>query len=419
MTIQSTKALIASGQTESALKQLRELTGKSNTDTQQSAILLSASWEYQQREAIKGTLSYEEANIQRNRIARGALELIADLENAGAVTQSTQSGLQQDLWNNQTAALMQNYAHNHTSVKSRGDANIIVGQGNTIHQKKITGFGIRQFATILLTLTALSGGGYWAYGNLFAGQNKTYASISDIQKELTAMAESNGDLKTALDKNRLLIESQLTKGVDALDAKDYPRAIQYLEKVAAQTQANSVYQNLVYAYEQTGNQAKANEARAKIKGVAPPPTAKPTPAPQGQNVNLLAPENGGKIVAMSDEDNKKWTDGAEKTSDFGAGWTIYGFDSNVKINEFRILTVGSGDNPEEVKLSYSNNDSPTEKFTVINTFKIFDGLLTDSPFQKFSFPPISAKYIKVEIPGRTINYNGSVVYEIQLMGTKN
>lgn len=75
MTIQSTKALIASGQTESALKQLMELTGKANTETQQTAILLSASWEYQQREAIKGTLSYEEANLHRNRMAKGALEL--------------------------------------------------------------------------------------------------------------------------------------------------------------------------------------------------------------------------------------------------------------------------------------------------------------------------------------------------------
>ena len=134
MTIQSTKALIASGQTESALKQLIELTAKVNTETQQTAILLSASWEYQQREAIRGTLSYEDVNLQCNRIAKGALELIADLENQGAVTQSTQLELQQDLWNNQTAALMQNYANNHTTVKSRGDANIIVGQSNTIHQ---------------------------------------------------------------------------------------------------------------------------------------------------------------------------------------------------------------------------------------------------------------------------------------------
>lgn len=413
MTIQSTKALIASGQTESALKQLLELTAKVNSETQQSAILLSASWEYQQREAIRGTLSYEEANIQRNRIARGALDLIADLENVGGITQGTQSGLQQDLWNNQTAALMQNYANNHTSVNSRGDANIIVGQGNTIHQKKITGFGIRQFATILLTLTALSGGGYWAYENLFAGQNKTYASISDIQSELTAMANLNGDLKATLDKNRLLIESQLTKGVDALDAKDYPRAIQYLEKVAAQTQANSVYQNLVYAYEQTGNQAKANEARAKIRGVASVPTAK-LAIPKGQYVNLLVAENGGKIIATSDPEHKNWTDGIENNNSIGGGWTIYGFDTNVKVNEFRILISSTSFyNPKEVKLSYSN-DSPTGNFTVIDTFKPFDGLLTGSPFQKFSFPQISAKYIKVE----SSRFYYDKIDEIQLWGTK-
>jgi tetratricopeptide (TPR) repeat protein len=412
MTIQSTKALIASGQTESALKQLMELAGKANPETQQTAILLSASWENQQREASRGALSYEEANIQRNRIAKGALDLITDLEYMGVVSLSTKSGLQQDLWNNQTAALMQNYANNHTSVNSKGEANIIVGQGNTIHQKKVTGFGIRQFVTILLTLTLLGGGGYLAYGNLFTVHNKTYASITDIQKELTALAELNGDLKVAFDKNRVLIESQLTKGINALDAKDYPRAIQYLEKVAEQTPASSVYQNIAFAYEQMGKQDKASEARAKIKGVTSTVVANKKPVAQlkGPSFNVLAAENGGKIVATSSPDHKKWTDGIEN-NDAVNGWVIYGFDANVTVNEFRILISSSGNNPEEVKLSYTN-DSPMGNFTVIDTFKPFNGLVTDSPYQKFSFPAISAKYIKIENPSY------SWIKELQLWGTK-
>ena len=110
---------------------------------------------------------------------------------------------------------------------------------------------------------------------------------------------------------------------------------------------------------------------------------------------------------------EKWTDGDEKNSADHYGddnWTIYGFNPNVIVNEFRILIPYSGYNPKEIRLSYSN-DSPTGNFTLIDTFKPFNGLLTESPFQKFSFPPISAKYIKVEMPS-------AIIFELQLWGTK-
>ena len=402
MTIQSTKALFASGQTETALQQLLELTANTNTETYQSAILLRASWEYQEREAINGTLSFEEADQQRNRITQGALDLIEDFEKDGAIAQSTQSGLKKDLWNSQTVALMQIYDNDQTTIHAQGEANIIGGQGNTIHQKKVTGFGIRQFVTLLLALVVIGGGGYWGYKKLFKGQDKAYASLSDIQKELGILADLNGDLKNALDKNRAEIEAQLAKGMKAMNDKDYSTAIQYLEKVAEQTPASLVYQNIAYAYEQVGKQDKANVALSKAKEINPNfETTKSFSQLKGKKINVMAPENGGKIWATTSPENNKWVDGDEKQrtiSHAQSEWTVFGFKDGLKakVNEFKIfIPETSNYNPASVIISYSN-DSPTGNFILIDTIKPYNAFTPESPFQKFEFAPVSAKYIKVE-----------------------
>lgn len=106
ITIKSIQQVLASGQTEMALQQLVHLAENYNQETQQSATLLRAAWEYQEQQAIRGALSFEEANLQRNRINQGALSLMADMESDGKVSQQVENVLQNDLYNSQTAALM-------------------------------------------------------------------------------------------------------------------------------------------------------------------------------------------------------------------------------------------------------------------------------------------------------------------------
>ncbi len=417
-TFKSTKALFASGQTETALQQLMTLTANAPKETAQSAILLRSSWEYQEREAINGTLSFEEANTQRNRIIKGALDLINDFENDGAIAQSTQSGIQNDLWNSQTAALMQVYDNDQTSlqdatIQAHNEANVIIGAGNTINRTKVSGFGMRQFVSILVVLGVILGGGYWAYSSLFKKQDTAYASLSDIQKELGTLADLNGTLRATLNKDRAEIDAQLTKGMKAMNDKDYKTALQYLENVAEKTPASSVYQNIAYAYEQIGKQDKAAVALSKAKAINPNmETTKSVAQLKSKYVNLLAAENGGKIVATSVPNTTKWVDGDEST--YERGWAVFGFNggAKVKVDGFSVLIIKTeSDHPEEIAISYSN-ESPTGNFTLVTTIKPFNGLITDSPFQKFNFPPISAKYIKIELTKSYYN-----VREMQLWGT--
>ena len=277
---------------------------------------------------------------------------------------------------------------------------------------------MRQFAALFLALVVLGGGGYWAYKTLFKGQDKTYASLSDIQKELATLADLNGGLRATLEENRKDIENQLTKGMKALNDKDYKTAIQYLENVAKTTPASTVYQNIAYAYEQIGKQDKAQEALTKAKAINPNlEVVKTAKELKGKTINLLAAENGGKIIVASSSDNKYWIDGSEEIGTYQESWTIFGFKEGAKatISQFRIFIPKSEySNPTGAKILY-NNESPTGDFTLIEEVKIFDGFMSESPFQTFSLPPTKIKYVKVQFSNT--RHPDIAIKEIQLLGT--
>lgn len=172
--IQSIRQVLASGQTEMALEQLTQLAQNTGTATQESAILLRAVWEHQEQQAINGLLSFDEAALWRNRINKGVLDLLADIESDGQVSTAVASALKGDLYNDQTAAMMQHFDNDtvsvrHTSIQADDDSSIIIGEGNVLHKKTYNALGIRQFVIILGALILLGGGGYFVYQQLNNG----------------------------------------------------------------------------------------------------------------------------------------------------------------------------------------------------------------------------------------------------------
>lgn len=421
ITTKSIQQVLASGQTEMALQQLMQLAEQTNPETQQSAILLRAAWESQEQQAINGTLSFEEAHAQRNRINQGALSLLADIESDGQVSKQVQSGLQNELYNPQTAALIQQVYDNDstnlqgTHIKADDGASVIIGAGNTVHKKTYHALGIRQFGTILLVLALLGGGGYFVYKQLNKGQDKSYASLSDIQKELSALADLNKNLGTKLEKDRPEIEALLEKGLKAMREKEYTTSIQYLEKVAAITPASTIYQNIAYAYEQMGKTDKAQENLNKAKGINPNiEVQKSAGELKGKRINLIAPENGGKMVAATSNNVLKLTDGNLDHAYRGEIFGVYAFKDGEKATfdqfETYVPSGSGGSDSHQIELFYGN-ESPTGNFVSIAAFKPYNGLLTETPFQKFTFPAVTAKYVKIK------NTGFRAVYEFRLMGT--
>jgi hypothetical protein len=77
--VQQLKSLIARGKIEEVLKMLLQPGALSDNDHQSSAIALSGQWSNLRQDDLRGTLSMQDANRERNRITAALLSLIDDL----------------------------------------------------------------------------------------------------------------------------------------------------------------------------------------------------------------------------------------------------------------------------------------------------------------------------------------------------
>lgn len=163
------------------------------------------------------------------------------------------------------------------------------------------------------------------------------------------------------------------------------------------------------------------------RAVGPNPAGsegKPAPSAQASAavVNLLAAENGGHVVAAT---NDRWPytiDGDEKTwqyIDIGVtgSWAVYGFkdEKPAKFDTFKVLILGTESwNLKEFEL-LAGSDSPTGKFESIGKFHTENVRFFKDPYQPFKFPPVEARYLKVRVIS-SHGFSSVGAYEFQLLG---
>jgi hypothetical protein len=151
---------------------------------------------------------------------------------------------------------------------------------------------------------------------------------------------------------------------------------------------------------------------------------KPVPSTQARSsvLNLLSAENGGHVVAAT---NDRWPyaiDGDEKSwqyIDIGVtgSWAVYGFknDQPASFDTFKVLILGSESwNLKEFELLVGN-DSATGKFESIGKFQTQNIRFFKDPYQEFKFPPVKARYLKVRVIS-SHGFSSVGVYEFQLLG---
>jgi hypothetical protein len=117
------------------------------------------------------------------------------------------------------------------------------------------------------------------------------------------------------------------------------------------------------------------------------------------SINLLDPKNGGQVVVTTSD---RWL----RTIDSEGGgtqlavdeWAVYAFKDErpATFDAFAVLIPDSGNNVKEFEL-LTGNDSPTGEFSSIGKFTTMNVLFVKSPYQEFKFPPVTAKYFKVQI----------------------
>lgn len=155
---------------------------------------------------------------------------------------------------------------------------------------------------------------------------------------------------------------------------------------------------------------------AEIKQPSPP-----LPSPEPGVVNLLAVSQGGQLLLAPDDSWKAVTTGGD--SDVGRVQAnqeaVYAFkdDRPATFKSFSVLIPGATDlNLGDVELLVGN-DSPTGTFQSLGKFKVQNAKMMKTPYQEFTFPETTAKYLKIKLLSNTGYPGGKIdLHQIRLTG---
>ena len=153
---------------------------------------------------------------------------------------------------------------------------------------------------------------------------------------------------------------------------------------------------------------------------ASPVTTSATPPPSS-GTSLLSPDNGG-AVASSPNDNWKQTIDDREDQVY---WfepreeAVYRFKNEqaVTFDRFSVLIPDNDEhNLKEFEL-LAGSDSPTGEFRSIGKFKTYNARVGPDGYQDFSFPAVTAKYLKVRLLApHSTNDPRIYLYEFRLFG---
>ena len=145
----------------------------------------------------------------------------------------------------------------------------------------------------------------------------------------------------------------------------------------------------------------------------------PAPARASSSRDLLSKENGGQLLLAPSDDWSAAIDGKlDSYKEVRVGEAaVFGFEGEraETFNSFGILIVKTGRNPKEFELLVGD-ESTTGAFRSIGTFhpenaKVFK----TGGWQDFSFPEVTARYLKVRMRSNHEDVVWIAVYEFRLM----
>jgi hypothetical protein len=141
---------------------------------------------------------------------------------------------------------------------------------------------------------------------------------------------------------------------------------------------------------------------------------------QQKRINLLAPGNGVQLLAAS-SDEWKFTIDEKEDWIYLNGMdkeTVYGFkdEQAATFDTFTMLISEASEyNVKDFELLVGNV-SPTSNFESIGKFQTQHLKLFKTPYQAFTFPVVTAKYLKVKLINTHDDRSSKGVREFQLFG---
>ena len=129
-------------------------------------------------------------------------------------------------------------------------------------------------------------------------------------------------------------------------------------------------------------------------------SAAATPKPAAaEGIDLLSPQNGGALLAAPNDDWAKLNNGIAERAVPYAGEGVWGFKDgkSATFDRFEMLIPATDThNAKDFEL-FVGDESPTGSFRSIGTFSTENIKFMLAPYQAFTFPPVTAKYLKVAL----------------------
>ena len=175
------------------------------------------------------------------------------------------------------------------------------------------------------------------------------------------------------------------------------------------------YLKVVLATDHGGGYIASYEFRVQGKIDDSAAAAAAAQAPAG--IDLLAQANGGQLLAAPNDEWMKLNDGEDKRATTYSGAGVWGFKDGkpATFDSFEVLIPGSDQyNLKDFEL-FVGDEGPTGAFRSIGKFAAQNIKMMQSPYQRFTFAPVTAKYLKVVF--ETDQGGGYIAaYDLRLFG---
>ncbi len=168
--------------------------------------------------------------------------------------------------------------------------------------------------------------------------------------------------------------------------------------------------------------AAMQEVRTELAQATPPP-APVAPAPSPNANNLLLAANGGQVIIAQDE---TWRTSINGNDDAVVGFmcnrlpidVVYAFkdEKPATFSKFSILIPYTGKFVKDFELMAAD-DSPTGTYRSLGTFTTQNMRMLKTPYQEFSFPETTARYLKLRILSVHPSDCSQSLTQVRLTGT--
>jgi hypothetical protein len=223
------------------------------------------------------------------------------------------------------------------------------------------------------------------------------------------------------------VKQLIAQAIELANNQQNERALEAFNKIPVDMRVPAVWNDLGVVFERLNDVASARAAYqaaltkdpgftlaksnlARLENAAPVPAGTPkststVSAISGNDINLLAPEEGGQLLAAPSESWRKITSGKEddwieiKVGTDADSDAVYAFKDKkpARFHKLAVLINGSNDyNPKDIEV-LAGNEGPNGSFSPVGKCKLTNRVLFETRYQECELPPTTARFVKLKV----------------------